>query len=134
MTFATLSGRVAGLDHIWQVCVTVAIRMQHASLLFRSLKEYGSQCWGQGGYTAGTGKNGVPTHTLDHHGATPIGGLGPAILFYIMDYHGADAVCVPITATGEKKVMRPTGPACHPSATRAGESRPSAFSFNLYLK
>lgn len=75
----------------------------------------------------------MPTHTLDHHGATPVGGLGPAYLFYIMDYHGADAVCVPIAAKGERKIMRPSRP-CRPSATGADESKPSAFSFSLYLK
>lgn len=57
--------------------------------------------------TAGAGKNGVPTHTLDHHGATPIGGLGPSNLLHIMDHHGADAVCIPIAAMGEREVMRP---------------------------
>ena len=49
LTFAALGGRVAGLDHIWQVRVTVAISVQQASLLFRGLKEQreGGQCWGQ---------------------------------------------------------------------------------------
>lgn len=61
----------------------------------------------------------MPTHTLDHHGTTPIGGLGPSYLLHVMDHHGADAVCVPITAVGEKKVMRPfrscLPPKCHRS-------------------
>lgn len=54
--------------------------------------------------TAGAGKNGVPTHTLDHHGATPIGGRGPGVLLHVMDHHGADAVCVTIAAMGEREV------------------------------
>lgn len=51
LTFAALSGRVAGLDHIRQVCVAVAVCVQQASLLFRSLKTQseGGQYWGQRG-------------------------------------------------------------------------------------
>lgn len=77
----------------------------------------------------------MSTHTLDHHGATPVGGLGPGYLFHIMDHHGADTVCVPIAAMGERKVMSPPSHACHPSATGAGESRmPSPGGFRLYSK
>lgn len=50
----------------------------------------------------------MPTHTLDHHGATPIGGLGPGDLLHIMDHHGADAVGIPIAAMGKREVMRPS--------------------------
>lgn len=56
-----------------------------------------SRCWGEWG----------PTHTLDHHGATPIGCLGPGYLLHIVDHHGADTVRVSITAMGERKVVRP---------------------------
>lgn len=46
LTFAAFRGRVAGLDHVWQVCVAIAVGMQQASLLFRCLKEQrdGGQC------------------------------------------------------------------------------------------
>lgn len=74
----------------------------------------------------------MSTHTLDHHGATPVGGLRPGYLFHIMDHHGADTVCVPIAATGERMVMSPSGPACHPSADES--KRPSPFGFSLYSK
>lgn len=71
--------------------------------------------------TAGWGRTRGSTHTLDHHGATPIGGLGPGYLLHVMDHHGADTVCVSIAAVGERKVRRPSRPClppkCHPNAT-----------------
>lgn len=81
----------------------------------------------------GAGKNGVSTHTLDHHSATPIGGLGSRYLLHIMDHHGADAVCVPIAAMGERMVMRPSRPCLAPGATGVAKSRrPSPFYFSLF--
>lgn len=45
-----------------------------------------------------------PTYTLDHHGASPIRGLGPGYLLNIMNHHGADAVCITVAAVGKMKV------------------------------
>lgn len=49
------------------------------------------------------GRVGRPTHTLDHHGASPIWGLGPSHVLNIMNHHGADTVCIAITAARKSK-------------------------------
>lgn len=93
---------MAGLDNIWQVCVAIAVCVQQAALLFRSLREQRerSRCRARRGHSRCL-EEGGGTHALDYHGATPIGGLGPSYLFHVVDHHGADAVRVPIAATGE---------------------------------
>lgn len=108
---------MAGLNHIWKVCVAVAISMQQASLLFGSLQNRGKDwCWDRRGDATGMGKVGRPTHTLNHHGATPVWGLSPRYLLDVMNHHGADTVCVSIAAVGERKValqILPATPKCH---------------------
>lgn len=59
-------------------------------------------CRGRAGI--GKGAGGRPTHTLDHHGASPVRGLGPGYLLNIVNHHGADAVRISITAVGKRKV------------------------------
>lgn len=111
---------MAGLDHVWQVCVAVAVGVQQAAFLLGGLKEQreGGQCWGRGGAgQAGAEWGRRGTHSLDHHGATPVGGLGPGYLFHVVDHHGADAVCVSVAAMERGRSGGPLGPACHLSAT-----------------
>lgn len=124
LAFAAFRGRVAGLDDIRKVGVAVAVRVQQAALLLRGLRTRGkgASAGRRRGARQAQGRRGA-THALDHHGAAPIGGLGPGHLLHVVDHHGADAVGVSVAAVGDRTAV---GPQVRPTAGSGRAGRASA--------